>query len=187
MILTNVYSNISSKEMLGFREKTTLFDYSFEESILVQLYRNHGISFTYPEEWSLSEESAGSTVALTVAGPETSFWSLWLMYECPDPEQMLNSAVAAFSDDYDEVDVFQSVGQQCEYPCQECEIEFVSLELINTACLRAFQTDRFSVLILHQGTDRELDYTRKDLEAITESLECDLDDDLALGRVGVEE
>lgn len=181
MILTGNYSNISSEEMLGIRENTTVFDISFEGFTLVQLYRNHGISFTYPEEWSLSEVVSGSTVALTVAGPETSFWSLWLMYECPEPEQMLNSAVAAFSDDYDEVDVFHSEGQQCEYPCQQCEIEFVSLELINAACLRAFQTDRFSVLILYQGTDRELDYTRENLESITESLECDLDDDLALG------
>jgi hypothetical protein len=151
---------------------------------VVQLYRNHGISFSYPEEWSLSEESAGSTVALTVAGPETSFWSLWLMYDRPEPEQMVSSAVAAFSEDYDEVDVFHSAGEQCELPCEQCDIEFVSLELINAACLRAFQTDCFSVLILYQGTDRELEYTREELESITESLECGLDDDVALGVEG---
>lgn len=154
---------------------------------MVQFYRNHGISFTYPEEWSLSEESAGSTIVLTVTGPETSFWSLWLMYDRPEPEQMVSSAVAAFSEKYDEVDIFHSEGEQCEFPCRQCDIDFVSLELINAASARAFRTDRFSVLILYQGTDRELDYTREDLESITESLECGLDDDLMLGRVGVEE
>jgi hypothetical protein len=149
--------------------------------VLDQYYRGHGISFTYPAAWSLTEDAAGSTIEVTVVGPETSFWTIWLLLDRPHPEQLMDSAIEAFSQDYDEVELVHSSGELCQFPCRQCEFEFVSLELINEACFKAFQTDRFSVLVLYQGHDRELNQTRSVLESITESLECDLDDDVIRG------
>lgn len=146
--------------------------------VSLETYCEHGVRFLYPAGWEIVEESQGPTVAVTLNSPETSFWSLWLMPERPNPEQILDSALTAFEEDYDNVDVYRSEGELCEYPCLKCEVEFVSLELINSASLRAFRTGRFSVLILAQGTDHELEYSRPILEAVTESFECDLDDDI---------
>ena len=93
-----------------------------------------------------------------------------------NPEEILDSALTAFEEDYDNVDIYRSEEELCEYPCLKCEVEFVSLELINSATLRALRTGRFSVLILAQGTDHELEYSRPILDAVTESFECDLDE-----------
>ena len=147
---------------------------------MTQIYEQHGIRFRYPAEWTLGEEQEGETVAITVTSPETSFWSLWLLPDRPNPQQLIDSAIQAFEDDYDDVDRYQSESEICEYPALSCDIEFVSMELINSAFVRAFRTGRFSVLILYQGTDHELEYSKKELIEITDSLECDLDDDIYL-------
>lgn len=144
----------------------------------LQTYSEHGVRFLYPPDWELKEESQGGTLALTVNSPETSFWSLWLLQDRPNPQQMLDSAITAFEEDYENVDIYRSEIEICEYPALKCEVEFVSLELINSATIHAFRTGRFSVLLLAQGTDHELEYSKPILEAITESFECDVDDDV---------
>lgn len=149
-------------------------------SVAEAVYEDHGIRFRYPEDWQIQEESEGETVSVTVSGPETSFWSIWILPERPDPERLVLSAIEAFEEDYDDVDVYRSEGELCDFPSLQCDVEFVSLELINSAFVRAFRTGRFSVLVLFQGTDHELEYTREALDAITASLECDRGDDILL-------
>ena len=53
------------------------------------------------------------------------------------------------------------------------DVDFVCFELINSAFLRSFQTDRFTVLVLYQGFDGELAESRAVLEAISASLELE--------------
>ena len=50
------------------------------------------------------------------------------------------------------------------------DIEFVCLELVNSAVLRAVATPERTILVLYQGTDHELEDTRRMMERITESL-----------------
>ena len=148
---------------------------------MTQVYQNHGVRFVYPDDWTIAEEAGDGAVSLTVSSPETSFWSMWLLSDRPDPPTMLASAIDVFEDEYDNVDLYRTEGEICEYPALNCDVEFVSMELINSAFVRAFRTGRFSVLILFQGTDHELKQTRAELDAITDSLVCDLGDDLLLG------
>ena len=44
---------------------------------------------------------------------------------------------------------------------------------MNSASVMAFRTNRRTVLVVSQGTDRELEVTRPVLESITESLLCE--------------
>lgn len=144
-----------------------------------ETYNNHGIRFDYPSRWTVSEEAEGETLSVTVASDETCFWTIWLMPGGPEPEELIESAVRAFEEEYDDLDQYRAEGELCEFPSLYCDLEFVSLELINSAFLRAFRTARYSILILSQGTDHELDYSREALDAITDSLECGLDDDVS--------
>lgn len=144
----------------------------------LQTYSEHGVQFLYPPDWELHEEIQGPTVAISVTSPETTFLTIWLMRERPNPQTMLDSALDAFEEDYDNVDIYRSETEICEYPCLKCDVEFVSLELINSATIHSLRTGRFSVLILCQGTDHELEHTRPILEAIVDSFECDVDDDI---------
>jgi hypothetical protein len=57
-------------------------------------------------------------------------------------------------------------------------VEFVCLELVNSAFLRAFRLGESSALVLYQGTDHELEDTRPILEEISASLQWEADEDL---------
>lgn len=138
-----------------------------------ETYEGHGIRFLYPAYWELLEQEDGESTSITVASPDTSFWSISLFRDSPSPQQVVASAIEAFREEYEEVDVYPSDERMGDWPGVANDVDFVCFELINSAFLRAFQTDRFTVLVLYQGFDGELVETRPLLEAISASLRLD--------------
>jgi hypothetical protein len=143
---------------------------------MVEEYAQHGVRFQYPDSWELAEQPNDDGVAVTVSGLGTCFWMLQLFLDAPPPDHVISQAVDAFRDEYDEMDFYPVSDKLCDRPASGGDIEFVCLELINGASVRACQTDQFTVLVLFQGTDSELEETRETLEAITASLQCDSGD-----------
>lgn len=137
------------------------------------IYEGHGIRFRYPAWWEVSVQEDDECASITVDSPETSSWSVSLFFDGPPPEAVVNSAVEAFREEYDEVDVYPSDASAGERPSVARDVDFVCLELISSAFLRSFQTERFTALVLYQGFDGELETTRPLLEAITNSLKLD--------------
>lgn len=135
-----------------------------------ETYHSHGIRFEYPENWELSEQRSSDETTITVESPDTSFWSLSLFYGGTTPEDVLDTAVSALQEAYQEVDVYPSKARVGEQERVGRDVEFVCFELINSAFLRAFQTEEFTALIYYQGTDHELVEVRPILEAISGSL-----------------
>ncbi|MCA9071987.1 MAG: hypothetical protein KDA84_23830, partial [Planctomycetaceae bacterium] len=103
----------------------------------------------------------------------TSFWTLSLLSGRPDPKRVLREVMETFRGEYVEIDEYpaQAVIHQTE--CQACDLQFMQYELINSAYLRVCPAGSRTALILYQGMDQELEYTRPVLEAITASLEWD--------------
>jgi hypothetical protein len=135
-----------------------------------EIYEGHGIRFRYPAYWELTEQEDDEATSVTVASPETSFWSISLFQDGPTPQQVLDLAVEAFQEEYAEADVYPSTARIGKRAGMARDVDFVCFELINSAFLRSFQTDRFTVLVLYQGFDAELETTRPLLETISASL-----------------
>jgi hypothetical protein len=135
-----------------------------------EIYEGHGISFRYPVYWELTEQVDDEAISITVASPETSFWSISLFQDGPSPQEVLESAVEALQEEYAEADIYPSTARIGKRVGVARDVDFVCFELINSAFLRAFQTERFTVLVLYQGFDGELETTRPLLEAISTSL-----------------
>ncbi len=141
-----------------------------------QVYDDHGFRIRYPDNWELTEQPEDGRFSLTVSSPETSFWSIMLLEDGPSAEDVLASAVETFRDEYDEVDTYtdEAAGEIAVIgglPAMSQDVEFVCLELINSAFLRAIELGHTTALVMYQGTDHELEETRPVLEAITASLE----------------
>jgi hypothetical protein len=135
-----------------------------------EIYEGHGISFRFPAHWELTEQVDEEAISITVASPETSFWSISLFQEGPSPQEVLESAVEALQEEYAEADIYPSTARIGKRAGVARDVDFVCFELINSAFLRSFQTERFTVLVLFQGFDGELETTRSLLEAISASL-----------------
>ena len=138
---------------------------------LLETYRSHGVEFTYPEHWELAEDREGEQLSVSVSSPGTSFWLLSLFFDRPAPDQLIESALQAYREEYDELDVYPAAKRLGSYDCIGRDVQFVCLELINSASLCALQNGGVTALVLYQGTDHELEETRPILEAISSSLQ----------------
>ena len=138
-------------------------------------YEAHGIRFQFPKNWKINEERSNNQLSITVSspdGPDTLFWTLSLFYEIPSENELIETALEAFREEYDEIDIYPVAKTVCDRESVGRDLEFLCLELINSACLRAFRTNHFSALILYQGTDHELKTAKEQLEKISLSLVC---------------
>jgi hypothetical protein len=135
-------------------------------------YNAHGVRFNFPESWKLTEEQEDRQVSITVSSPGTSFWVLSLFLDRPDPAEIVEAVLDAFRSEYREIDIYASQARVCRRPTEARDIDFVCLELLNSAAVRVFRTRDFTALVLYQGTERELGVVRNTFEKITRSLAC---------------
>ena len=136
-------------------------------------FHQHGIRFQFPSDWKLTEESNDEQTTISVQSDGTSFWTLISFKSRPDPDAVLETVVAAFEQDYEEVDVASAIDSVGGLPSLGRDLDFVCYDLVNSATVRAFQTSDQTIMILYQGTDHELKTTGPRLRAITDSLICD--------------
>lgn len=139
-------------------------------------YEKHGVRFQFPASWAITEQSDQGETTISLQSDGTSFWTLMLLQSRPDPDEVLNTVVAAFEQDYDDVDVISSISSLGGLPALGRELDFVCYDLVNSASVRAVQTSELTAMVLFQGTDHELETTRDQLDSITASLQFDDDD-----------
>lgn len=144
--------------------------------MLISEYDANGIRFRYPQDWNLQEQPSPSGVMVSVDSPGTAFWSVSLEFDGPEPGHVIQEALNVFRSDYPELDSYPVEAEICHRECVGQDVEFVCLDLLNTACLRSFRTGEFTVLVLYQACDDELEDVRSALEAITASLQCEGDE-----------
>ena len=133
--------------------------------------------FSYPSHWELSEERDRDQVSMTVSSPGTSFWSLSLFFGQPRPKDLIETALETFREEYDDLDVYPGRKRLGRYKCIGRDLQFVCLELINSASLRALRMDGLTAFVLYQGTDQDLEETGPILEAISSSLRFEESDE----------
>jgi hypothetical protein len=138
-----------------------------------EVYRTAGLSFRYPSGWSVSEQSDDDRLTVTLEGGGTAFCALTLLYDRPDPELVLDAAAQAFREEYPEADVYPSAGTLAARPAAGRDVDFICLETCNTALLRAVRTGRFTLLLMFQSSDPELDESRPVFDEVCRSLDCD--------------
>ncbi len=141
-----------------------------------RVFEGHGIRFEYPDDWILHEQSSPEEITLTVQSPDSSFWSLTLIMDRPDPRRVLDTILDTFREEYSEIDVYPSEVRLGDQPTESCELDFVCHELIGSAFLRAVAAPDFTLVVLYQGADLELDHTQPLMEKINNSLLWDTDD-----------
>lgn len=142
------------------------------------LFHDHGVQFVYPDIWGLEESTEDGDVVISVSSGGTCSWSIHILHSCPPPPQVIESCVAAFTEEYEDADVTPAKRQLAEMPADARDVEFSCFELMNTACLQSVRTTDFTLLVLWQGTDHELVEYRELLESMTNSVRADslLDD-----------
>jgi hypothetical protein len=139
---------------------------------MYETYDAHGITFQYPADWELSEQVGDGEVLITATSSDTSFWSISLFSDRPPLETIVSTAVDAFREEYEELDVYEAVASLCGRPALARDLEFFCLELLNSAWIRAFSTPDFTALVLFQANDQDLPATEPLFKKMSQSLTC---------------
>lgn len=135
-------------------------------------YKKHGISLAYPERWELSEQLEPGQVTISLISPQTSFLTICLFQDRPDPEEVAEAALQAFREEYTELDIYPVKAKVGRRPAVAWDLEFFCLELTNSARIRAFRAPEFTCLLLFQGTDQEFERTEETFLKIARSIRC---------------
>ncbi len=133
-------------------------------------WRFEGISFQYPENWSLDEEDiAAGQRSVTVYSPGGGFWSLCIYPSSVDPKQLAEAAALAMREEYEGLEaeaIEESINGR---DLVGFDFNFFFLDLTNTAIVRCVRTDRATYAILYQAEDTEYDKIGEVFRAITAS------------------
>ncbi|HUY33047.1 MAG TPA: hypothetical protein VMV69_09720 [Pirellulales bacterium] len=134
-------------------------------------YAKLGIHFQFPDNWTLDESDAlKGDESVSVYSPGGAFWSIIKHPRTALPRELIEAALQAMRQVYDELDVEPIEETVVGYELVGCDMNFYCLDLTNTALLRAFQTTEATYLVLCQADDREFADVEPVFRAMTRSL-----------------
>jgi len=134
-------------------------------------YEKLGISFQYPDNWTLDEEDAvAGRDSVTVYSPGGSFWSMAIHPRFADPRQLAEAALDAMKQEYKELEVAEVSESVGDHELIGYDLNFYYLDLTNTAKIRCVRADQQTLTVFCQGEDREFDQIRIVFQAMTVSL-----------------
>ncbi len=143
----------------------------------MQVCDSDGVRFQYPDDWELTREPSGRDVTFHLQTPGTAFWSLTLLTSRPPAGDAVEAAVLAFREEYPEVDLYDGPELMLEGPAAGCELDFVYMDLVNSAVIRAESTSIFTALVIFQAETKEFETIQAAMDQVTASLKYSGDDD----------
>ncbi len=139
-------------------------------------YNHLGVRFQYPDNWRLdnsegeAESELGDTHTVSVSSPGGAFWTLVQYPPSLDPAESVNTSLNAMRDVYPDLDAEIVDEEIVGHRLRGYDLNFICLDLTNTALIRGFRTATASFLIFCQADDRELELVSRVFKAITTSL-----------------
>jgi len=135
------------------------------------LFNKMGIRFTYPDNWIVDETSAMEGAAsVTVYSPTESFWTVSLHPADVEPESLVKSGVAALRETYPDLDFEETDDVIQGRDVVGADVNFICLDLTNTAQIRVFESANCVVVVYCQADDRDFDALGPVFQAMTFSL-----------------
>jgi hypothetical protein len=139
---------------------------------MLGIYNDNGIRFEYPEGWEVDVTDDGPRTAVTVQSPDGPAFALVTVDDSrPGPDELVDEALAALRDEYPGLDAIPARETIAGHDAVGHDVEFISLDLTNTAAIRSFRTERRTVFVMAQWSDVEGDAPEDALRALRRSIE----------------
>ncbi|MEZ6056439.1 MAG: hypothetical protein R3C01_07015 [Planctomycetaceae bacterium] len=156
------------------------------DRLMSQHYSRQGIHFHYPDGWTIEENHSDEGYSASISPDEddpigAGFWSINRIPIEDDltAQEVADEVLQAFVDEYDDIDVYPAVEPIAHRHAIGYDVDFVCLELTNTAHIRVLPMGSELLLLLTQFTDYESEELQSLLQEVTNSLSCSLDAGMA--------
>jgi hypothetical protein len=137
---------------------------------MTQEFNEGGVSFRYPENWTLEREEADGGWAVTLQSKETAFLVVTLDPTLPTPEEMAKTALEALRSEYPELEADSALDMLAGELAVGHDIQFFSLDLANTVWTRCLYGAGGTLLVYWQMNDLELPTMEPVVRAVCASL-----------------
>jgi hypothetical protein len=137
-----------------------------------------GISFQYPENWTLDDSDAIlGRRSVTVYSPGGGFWTVAIHSSSADPAKLAAAIVETMKKEYSGVEVDDSEETVAGHDLIGYDLAFYYLDLINTATIRSLRVAQATYTIFCQAEDRDFDKLQMVFKAMTASLLSGLEEE----------
>jgi hypothetical protein len=139
------------------------------------VYDSLGVRFMYPENWTLDDGTDDETApdakqnSISIYSPGGAFWSLSIYPPNQVATDLTAEVMRALRGEYTDMDVGTVTETVEGQDLVGYDMNFIYLDMTNTANVRAFQTPRATYVLFYQSEDRELDQIKAVFDAITAS------------------
>ena len=133
-------------------------------------FSRQGISFSYPENWTEEFEENESGWTVSIQSPGTAFLSMTLDESMLPMGEVADAALEVMKAEYPKLESEPVCSTLADRPAVGHDIEFFSLDLINSCKIHAVATGFGTLVVLTQATDTETT-NWKVLDAICKSME----------------
>ncbi len=140
---------------------------------MVKQFDEDGVSFRYPDDWTLEREETESGWTASLQSRETTFLVVTLDRGMPEPERMVQTALETLKSEYPLLDADSAMDLLAGEMAVGHDIAFFSFDLPNTAWTRSLYCGAGTLLLYWQANDLELPETEPVLRAITGSLKVE--------------
>lgn len=135
------------------------------------IFDQYGICFEFPENWQVEASAdVGTDLSVTVASPETAFWSLSRFSHESTASQLVENALEAMREEYPSLECEEAEDEIEDQFLAGYDLSFFYVDLCSTAVIRGFCHEGTAYLLIYQAEDRELARVEPVFRAITTSL-----------------
>jgi hypothetical protein len=122
-------------------------------------FSEDGLSFSYPDDWRIEREPADNGWTVTLQSPGAAFAMIQMDADMPDPRQMVHEALETLQGEYPTLEASSALETISGEMAVGHDMEFFSLDMLNTCWTRSFYGVAGTVFILCQATGAdEVDY-----------------------------
>jgi len=141
---------------------------------MIRMFDKHGLVFQYPENWNIEEESVedGAT-SVWLYSPGSACWSVTVYPPGVDPNAAIDQVLETMQAEYRGLDLEKTVESYAGTELVGYEMNFVCLDMINTARVQSYRDEAATYVIFCQAEDREYAKVADVFAAITMSLLSD--------------
>lgn len=119
-----------------------------------EVYDDHGVRFGYPADWQVEVTDEGPVTTIDLEHPGGIAFALVRTDESrPDPAELANMALEAMREEYPALSSTPVIESLRDHAVTGHDVEFFSLDIANSACIRSFRTAHRTVLIFGQWSD----------------------------------
>ena len=137
-----------------------------------KIHRSLGLSITYPENWTVSDDlHEGQVVGFQIQSPASAFLSVLSFDWSTTPDQAIDQAAQVIQNEYDNVESENFAPELVSHPgpladSRGRELYFYYLDLLVRAKFIAFGVPHHTILVQFQAEDSEFQSLQRVFDAM---------------------